>query len=129
MIDVATTETVDTLLNLLPPAVIVSASSSSGVNINGEPTPEQVNTAMASLSLDDKRILLKKVLRSPQFHQALGSLTMALRDGGLPSIAEALGVKVENGGYLRDGGMPMGGGQAVQAFVDGVKKKALDKKK
>lgn len=86
-----------------------------------------MEAARCSLSLDDKRSLLNKVLRSPQFHQALASLTMALRDGGLPGVADALGVKVENGGYLGNGGMPMGGGQAVKAFVEGVKKTVQEK--
>ena len=76
--------------------------------------------AKASLSLDDKRTLLKKVLRSPQFNQALASLTMAIRDGGLPSIADALGVKVQDGGYLRGSGMPLGGGQAIEALKAGL---------
>jgi hypothetical protein len=119
MIDAAPSEYLDTLLSFLPPTVIVLAT---GTLHEGEPTADAVEAAKASLSLEDKRSLLKKVLRSPQFHQALGSLTMALRDGGLPSIAEALGVRVENGGYLRSGGMPLGGGQAVQSFIDGVKR-------
>lgn len=80
------------------------------------------------MSLEDKKILLKKVLRSPQFHQALGSLTMALRDGGLPGIADALGVKVDNGGYIASTGMPLGGGHAVKAFVEGVKKTVKDER-
>lgn len=101
---------------------MVLASGSPDFDGKFEPSTEAVEAAKASLSLDDKRTLLKKVLRSPQFHQALGSLTMALRDGGLPGVADALGVGVENGGYLQDSGMPMGGGNAVKAFVEGVKK-------
>lgn len=128
MIDAAPEEFADTLLSYLPPAVILLASGSSDVDGQSEPPAAAVEAAKASLSLQDKRGLLKKVLRSPQFHQALASLTMALRDGGLPSIAEALGVKVENGGYLQAGGMPMGGGVAVQAFVEGVKKTVQEKK-
>lgn len=122
MVETASSEFVDSLLGFLPPAVIVLASGSSGFDGTQEPTAEAVQAAKASLSPDDKRSLLKKVLRSPQFHQALGSLTMALREGGLPGVAEALGVKLENGGYIKDGGMPMGGGHAVKAFVEGVKK-------
>ncbi|KAM4059725.1 proteasome complex subunit rpn13 ubiquitin receptor domain-containing protein [Hirsutella rhossiliensis] len=121
MMETASSELVESLLGLLPPAVMVLASGSSGFDGRQEPTTEMVEAAKASLSPDDKRSLLKKVMRSPQFHQALGSLTMALRDGGLPGVADALGVKVENGGYIRDGGMPMGGGHAVRAFVEGVK--------
>jgi 26S proteasome regulatory subunit N13 len=47
---------------------------------------------------------------------------VALRDGGLPTISEALGVKVKNGGFMRRGGMPLGGGEAVEAFLEGVKR-------
>lgn len=54
--------------------------------------------------------------------QSLGSLTVALRDGGLPNVSQALKIDVQNGGYVRGGGMPLGGGEAVKAFVDGVKK-------
>lgn len=122
MIDSASEEFADTLISYLPPTVVVLASGSSDVDGKSDPSAATVEAAKASLSLDDKRSLLKKVLRSPQFNQALASLTMAIRDGGLPSIADALGVKVQDGGYLRGSGMPMGGGQAVEAFVEGVKK-------
>lgn len=46
---------------------------------------------------------------------------MALRDGGLPSVSDALGIKVENGGFMRRGGMPLGGGEAVEAFLKGIR--------
>lgn len=130
MVDSATEEFTDTLISLLPPAVIVLASGSTD-SVDGklEQSASAVEDAKASLSLDDKRTLLKKVLRSPQFNQALASLTMAIRDGGLPSIADALGVKVQDGGYLRGSGMPLGGGQAIEAFVDGVKKTVEDEKR
>ncbi|KAI8718814.1 Pru domain-containing protein [Fusarium sp. LHS14.1] len=129
MIDSATEEFADTLISFLPPTVVVLASGSSDVDGKADPSAAVVEAAKASLSLDDKRSLLKKVLRSPQFNQALASLTMAIRDGGLPSIADALGVKVQDGGYLRGSGMPMGGGQAVEAFVEGVKKTVEEEKK
>ncbi|KAF4984177.1 hypothetical protein FZEAL_575 [Fusarium zealandicum] len=130
MIDSAPEEFADILISYLPPAVVVLASGSSdAVDGKSDPPAAAVEAAKASLSLGDKRILLKKVLRSPQFNQALASLTMAIRDGGLPSIADALGVKVQDGGYLRGSGMPMGGGQAVEAFVEGVKKTVEEEKK
>jgi 26S proteasome regulatory subunit N13 len=130
MIDSAPEEFADTLISFLPPAVVVLASdSASAVDGKSDPPTATVEAAKASLSLNDKRTLLKKVLRSPQFNQALGSLTMAIRDGGLPSIADALGVKVQDGGYLRGSGMPLGGGQAVEAFVNGVKKTVEEEKK
>ena len=122
MVDTATSELADSLISFLPPAVVVLASGLPDFDGQFEPSTEAVEAARASLTLDDKKALLKKVLRSPQFHQALGSLTMALRDGGLPGVADALGVRVENGGYLKDSGMPMGGGNAVKAFVDGVQR-------
>lgn len=37
-------------------------------------------------------------------------------------IGEALGLKVKNGGVIRGGSMPLGGGEAVEGFVEGVKK-------
>ncbi|KAF2083546.1 hypothetical protein K490DRAFT_51413, partial [Saccharata proteae CBS 121410] len=69
-----------------------------------------------------KKDILRRVLRSPQLTQGLGSLTAALRDGGLPMVAGVLGIKVEGGGYVRRGGVPLGGGEAVEAFLEGVKK-------
>lgn len=75
-----------------------------------------------ALGTEQKKDILKRTLRSPQFHQSLGSLTVALRDGGLPMIGEALGLKVENGGLIRGGNMPLEGGDAVEAFVQGVRK-------
>lgn len=75
---------------------------------------------------DQKKDLLGRVLRSPQLHQSLGSLTVALRDGGLPMIGEALGVKTENGGRVKGGTVPLGGGEAVEAFLEGVKRGAQE---
>lgn len=121
---------IDNLLSFLPPVVLVLAqqgASSSGDMISNEPSSESTSAALASMSLAQKRSLLEKVLRSPQFHQSLASLSMALRDGGLPTIAEALGVRVENGGFVRGGSMPLGGGEAVEAFVEGVKKSVQEK--
>ena len=54
---------------------------------------------------------------------------MALRDGGLPTVSEALGIKVENGGFTARGSMPLGGGDAVEAFLEGVKKGVEEKMK
>ena len=103
-IDSASEAQIDTLFQYLPPAL------------------------QKESSVDSKKALLKQVLRSPQFHQSLGSLTMALRDGGLPSIADALEVKVQNGGLVRGGSVPLGGGDAVEAFVEGVKKFVEEKR-
>lgn len=125
-IEAATPEYIDSLLNFVPPSIIVLASGSA---LNGEPSSEDIATAREALSLEDKRSLLKKVLRSPQFQQALAGLTMALRDGGMPSISEALGIRVENGGRLPGSSMPLGGGEAVRAFVEGVKKTVQGEKR
>ncbi|KAH7375979.1 proteasome complex subunit Rpn13 ubiquitin receptor-domain-containing protein [Plectosphaerella cucumerina] len=127
MLRSATEDYVDSLLSFLPPAILVLATEPGDLS-DVEPTAEAAAAAKASLSLAEKKSLLERVLRSPQFHQGLGSLTMAIRDGGLPSIADALQIQVADGGYIRGGGMPLGGGQAVEAFVEGVKKTVKDKK-
>lgn len=127
IVDTLSAEHVDSLLSFLPPAVIVLASDTVEFDGTSDPTADQIKAANDALSLEKKQALLKKVLRSPQFHQALGTLTMALRDGGLPSIADALNIKVEQDGYLQPG-MPMGGNYAVKAFIDGVKKTVKDSK-
>ncbi|KAI1082864.1 proteasome complex subunit Rpn13 ubiquitin receptor-domain-containing protein [Whalleya microplaca] len=119
---VATEEQVDNLLSFLPPSVLVISQQADHGDSTAEPTPDAVEAAKQAMSLGQKKALLEKVLRSPQFHQSLTSLTMALRDGGLPSVADALSIKVENGGYMRGSQMPLGGGDAVEAFVEGVKK-------
>lgn len=129
VIDSAAPEYIDSLLSFLPPSVIVLATGTAREESQKEPSAHAIESAKASLSLDDKRSLLKKVLRSPQLHQALGVLTMALRDGGLPGVADALGIRVENGGYMQGSGMPLGGGQAVKVFVDGVRKTVQERRK
>ena len=108
------------LLNYVPPACLLL--SQEGDNTGSiDPTPETVKAAIGFLSLGQKKEILRKVLRSPQFSQSLSSLTVALRDGGLPSIGDALGIPIENGGFMRTGEVPIGGGDAVKAFLDGVK--------
>jgi 26S proteasome regulatory subunit N13 len=128
MLDSASDEYVDSLLSYLPPTVLVLAQQGeNGDAISKEPSGEAVVAAQQAMSSEQKRSLVKKVLRSPQFHQSLASLSIALRDGGLPSIAEALGVPVENGGLMRGGAVPLGGGDAIEAFVNGVKKSVQKK--
>lgn len=80
-----------------------------------------MQAAIQALSRGQKLDILKRVLHSPQLQQSLQSLTVALRDGGLPSVSEALRIKVDNGGFVRRGGVPLGGGDAVEAFLKGVK--------
>ncbi|GAB1310325.1 hypothetical protein MFIFM68171_00535 [Madurella fahalii] len=123
MLDAATDEYVDNLLSFLPATVLVMAQQGENADaIAREPSAESVEAAKQAMSSEQKRALVKKVLRSPQFSQSLASLTVALRDGGLPSIAEALGITLENGGLVRGGTVPLGGGDAIEAFVEGVKK-------
>ncbi|WEW55817.1 hypothetical protein PRK78_001250 [Emydomyces testavorans] len=119
--------TVDNLLTFLPPSLFVLAQN---LDIpKTEIRPEEAQKALQSLSLDQKKDILRRVLRSPQFAQSLGSLTIALRDGGLPSISDALNIKVENGGFMRRGGVPLGGGDAVRAFLEGVKRHVEERPK
>jgi len=121
IIDSASSAQIDNFLSYLPPAVLLTSPSSSAPTDRTK-EPSAASAAIETLSLNEKKTILKRVLRSPQFHQSLGSLTMAIRDGGLPSIADALGVKVQNGGLVRGGSVPLGGGEAVEAFIEGVKR-------
>jgi 26S proteasome regulatory subunit N13 len=129
-IDSASPAQIDNLLNYLPSTILwIAQESAASIDGMVEPNAETATAAMKeALSLDQKKSILKRVLRSPQFHQSLGSLTMAIRDGGLPSIAEALGIRLQNGGLVRGGSVPLGGGDAVEAFVEGVKKTVEEKK-
>lgn len=107
VIESANEAVVDNLLSHLPPQLLLLSQEiedSSSV----DPSSETAKAAMEALSISQKRDILRKVLRSPQFTQSLGSLTHALRDGGLPSISEALDIPVENGGFLKRGGVPVG---------------------
>ncbi|KAI0898332.1 proteasome complex subunit Rpn13 ubiquitin receptor-domain-containing protein [Annulohypoxylon nitens] len=123
----ASEEQVDNLLSFLPPSVLVLSQQADSGDSTAEPTAAAIQAAKEAMSLGQKKALIEKVLRSPQFHQSLSSLTMAIRDGGLPTIADALSIKVQNGGYLRGSQMPLGGGDAVEAFVEGVKKSVQEK--
>ncbi|KAL8697594.1 MAG: hypothetical protein Q9224_002236 [Gallowayella concinna] len=121
VIDSADEKLVDNLLSHLPPTLLLLAQEVDDLS-SVDPTSETAKAAMEALSLDQKKDILRKVMRSPQFHQSLGSLTGALRDGGLPSIGDALGISLQKGGYIKEGGgVPLGGGDAVEAFLNGVK--------
>ena len=120
VIDSAEQQLVDNLLSHLPPTLMLLAQEVDDIS-SVDPTSETAQAAMEALSLDQKKEILRKVLRSPQFHQSLGSLTTALRDGGLPSIGDALKIPLRNGGYIKPGGgVPLGGGDAVEAFLEGM---------
>jgi len=119
-IDSADSEVVDRLLQYLPPALVTLAQEADDMSaLNTDHA--SIMAAEQALSLSQKKDILRRVLRSPQFSQSLSSLTIALRDGGLPSISEALNIPVRNGGYLRHGGVPLGGGEAVEVFLEGVR--------
>ena len=121
----ADNEQLDRLLAHLPPTLILLAQDADEVS-SANPDQETVQALLMSMSKEQKMSILRKVFRSPQFHQSLGSLTLALRDGGLPTIAEALRVKVANDGYAERSGVPLGGGEAVEAFVNGVRSSVED---
>lgn len=120
-VDSADEETIDNLLSFLPPSLPLLAQDIDDVSA-AEANPELAEAIMQSLDLSQKKGILKRVLHSPQFMQSLVSLTVALRDGGLPSISEALRIPVENGGFMRRGGVPLGGSQAMDAFLDGIRR-------
>lgn len=109
----------DHLLAFLPPTLFLPNQDADSPS--GDPSPDAIQAAIQTLSRDQKKSVLDSVLRSPQLSQSLGSLTMALHDGGLPTISEALCIRVRDGGFMRGGSMPLGGGEAVEAFVEGVK--------
>ena len=120
VVDSADAKFIDNLLYYLPPILLQLSQESDDLS-SVDPSAETAKAAIAALNLDQKKDLLKRVLRSPQFSQSLMSLTGALRDGGLPTISEALRIPVRNGGYINRGGVPLGSGDAVKAFIEGVK--------
>lgn len=115
---------IDRLCAHLPASIFLLAQESQGSLSSVEPTPERAQAAIEALSTEQKREIIQRVLRSPQLHQSLGSLTVALRDGGLPQISEALGSDAPNGGYIRGSSLPLGGDRAIEAFIEGIKKSA-----
>ncbi|KFY21636.1 hypothetical protein V493_07246 [Pseudogymnoascus sp. VKM F-4281 (FW-2241)] len=121
LINNATEAQLDNFLSYLPPTVLLLAQESSA-QIDGmvEPTSGTAQAALEALSVSQKRAILKRVLHSPQFSQGLGSLTMALQQGGLPSVAEALKIKVDNKAMYAQGG------EAVRQFVEGIKKSVVE---
>ena len=128
LLDSADEELVDRLYECLPPQLVSTVQSSVNTSAlqNPSSSPEEKQAAQQALT-KARKDMLRRVLHSPQFSQSLASLTIALREGGLPIISETIKIPVRNGGYLRHGGVPMGGGEAVEAFMDGVKKDVEDK--
>ncbi|KAL6718109.1 hypothetical protein ACLMJK_004196 [Lecanora helva] len=122
-IDLADPASVNSLLNYIPPVPLLFSQEADDTS-SVDPNFETVKGAVEALSLDQKKAILRKVLRSPQFSQSLSSLTAALRNGGLPTISEALKIAVKDGGFINRGGMPLEGGDAVEAFLGGLKSDA-----
>ena len=120
-IDSADIGLIDKLLSNIPPVLLLLSQEGTQTVTAAEPNPETAKASLETMSLEQKKEILRKVLRSPQFTQSLGSLTTALREGGLPTISDALRIPVQNGGLIRGGSMPLGGRDAVEAFVEGVK--------
>ncbi|KAL3473326.1 proteasome complex subunit Rpn13 ubiquitin receptor-domain-containing protein [Aspergillus californicus] len=118
-------EGVDNLLKFLPQELLILALHMEDQSA-GQSRPETAQEVLNTLNLSQKKNILRKVLHSPQFTQSLASLTVAIRDGGLPSISEALKIPVENGGFMRRGGVPLGGGDAMKAFIQGVRNHVRD---
>ena len=121
LVESADTATVDLWLEFLPPALVALAQEADDALSTTAQDSTPIEASLQAISLEQKKAILRRVLRSPQFTQSLSSLTIALRDGGLPSLSEALSIPVRNGGFMRRGGVPLGGGDAVEAFLDGVK--------
>ncbi|OJI97414.1 hypothetical protein ASPVEDRAFT_122865 [Aspergillus versicolor CBS 583.65] len=113
-------ERVDSLLKFLPQELLILAFQMEG-QPDAQRGPETAQDVLSALNLSQKKNIVRRVLHSPQFTQSLASLTVAIRDGGLPSISEALKIPVENGGFMRRGGVPLGGGDAMKAFIQGVR--------
>lgn len=119
VIDTADESFIDSLLSQLPPELL-SSSHQINTGIVPEASAETVSAGPGAWTFDQKKAILKKVLRSPQFSQSLIGLTGALRDGGLPAISDALGIQTARGGYANPGGLPMGN-DAMKAFVEGIR--------
>lgn len=130
----ASEQQVDRLLDHLPPVLLILEQqeitgdySMDTATLGAASEASAAAAIKATMSLASKKALLQRVLHSPQFAQNLQGLSMALRDGGLPSIASALEIPVVNNGCLPGTSVPLGGGAAVKAFVEGVKKTVQDK--
>jgi len=132
MIEEADETFIDNLLARELPSTLIALEMEPDVSDVQELDQETADAVVMSLELEKKKNIVKKVLRSPQFAQSLMSLTGALRDGGLPMVSQSVGVEVKNGGYTGpDRRMPLEGGDALEAFLDGARdaaKKTSDEK-
>ena len=127
-IDSANATLVDKLLANVPAVLLSLGQEVAQDAATADSNSGSTKAILEAMSLEQKKEILRKVFRSPQFTQSLGSLTNALRDGGLPTISDALRIPVQNGGLIPGGSMPLGGGDAVEAFLKGVRT-IVDKEK
>lgn len=96
MLPSMSTAQINNLVSLLPPGLIEDSASDA-----------------------EKRRALEKVLRSPQFSQALGILNEALRDeGGIRGVCDSLGVDIS----VVAAETRKNGGDLVGGYVEGVRK-------
>ncbi|KAF3916072.1 hypothetical protein ABW21_db0208483 [Orbilia brochopaga] len=102
-----------TLTSLLQPNVATSVLESKAIRqkLLANLPPKLLSYATGEF---EEKELLRRVIHSPQFMQATGVLTVALREGGLKGVADSLGVKLD----LANAGTQTG----VEIFVASVKK-------
>lgn len=124
----ASDELIDTLCAQLPTTPFLLEAEVDDVD-QIDPNGEEARMVVQTMDQESKRDVLQRVLRAPQLRAALGSLTEALRSGALPTVSQALNIDVEHGGYMRGGAMPLGGGDAVKAFLEGVKRTVENEKR
>ncbi|KAK6338660.1 hypothetical protein TWF696_009471 [Orbilia brochopaga] len=102
-----------TLTSLLPPNVTTAVLKSKAIRQKLLANLPPSLTADATTDYEEEE-LLRRVLHSPQFMQAAGVLTVALREGGLKGVADSLGVKLDLSNAATQTG--------VEIFVASVKK-------
>jgi 26S proteasome regulatory subunit N13 len=125
IIEEASDELIDALCAQLPTTPFLLQAEVEDVD-QIDPNGEEAQMVVQTMGQDEKREVIQAIVRAPQLRAALGSLTEALRSGALPTVAQALKIDVEHGGYMRGGAMPLGGGDAVKAFLEGVKRTVQD---
>ncbi|KAJ4379783.1 hypothetical protein N0V86_004966 [Didymella sp. IMI 355093] len=125
IIEEASDELIDALCAQLPTTPFLLQAEVEDVD-QIDPNGEEAQMVVQTMGQDEKREVIQAIVRAPQLRAALGSLTEALRSGALPTVAQALKINVEHGGYMRGGAMPLGGGDAVKAFLEGVKRTVQD---
>lgn len=121
IIENASDELIDALAAQLPTTPFLIEAEVEDID-QIDPNGEEAQMVVQTMGQAEKRDVIQGIVRAPQLRAALGSLTEALKSGALPTVAQALNIDVEHGGYMRGGAMPLGGGDAVKAFLEGVKR-------